>query len=41
MGASTANGTTLDPYLGASESDSKLYTIFESCEENSHRHLKS
>ena len=32
--------TTLDPFLVFSESDSKLYTNFEFCEEKSHRHIK-
>ena len=33
MGASTVKWTTLDPCLVFSESDSKLYTSFEFCEE--------
>jgi hypothetical protein len=30
-----------DPYLMLSESDSKLYTNFEFCEENNFKHSKS
>ena len=41
MGASMVKWTTPDPYLSASESDSKLYTIFEFCEENSHKHFEN
>ena len=33
MGASMVKGVALDPYQGSSESDSKLYTKFEFCEE--------
>ena len=39
LGASTIKWTTLDPCLVFSESDSKLYTNFEFCEEKNHRHF--
>ena len=39
--AGTIKWTTLDPCLVFSESDSKLYTNFEACEEKNLRHLKN
>jgi hypothetical protein len=39
LGASTIKCTTLDPCLVFKESDSKLYTYFEFCEEKNHEHL--
>ena len=41
MGASTVKWTTLDPCTGLSESDSKLYTNFEFCEEKIINNLKT
>ena len=41
MGASTVKWTTPDPCLAFRESVSKLYTNFEFCEENNHRHIKN
>ena len=40
LGPSAVKWTTPDPCLGSSESDSKLYTNFEFCEEKFHRHSK-
>jgi hypothetical protein len=41
VGASTVKWTTLDPCLGLSESDPKLYTNFEFYEIEIHKHLES
>ena len=41
MGASTVKWTTLDPCLGLSESDSKLYTNFEFYEIEIHKYLEN
>lgn len=38
VGASIVKWTTLDPCLGSSQSDSKLYSNLELCEEKVHRH---
>jgi hypothetical protein len=40
MGASTVKWTTLEPCIGLSESNSKLYTNFEICEDKIHKQLK-
>ena len=37
-GASTVEWTTLDPCIGLSDSESKLYNNFEFCEEKNHEH---
>ena len=39
-GASTGKWTAPDPCHVFSESDSKLYTKFEFCDEKNHRHLE-
>lgn len=38
--ASTVKCTTLDPYIGISESNSKPYTKFEFCKEKNCEHLR-
>jgi hypothetical protein len=40
MGASTWKWTNHDPSLGFNDSESKLYTSFEFCEEKYYKHLK-
>ena len=40
-GANTIKWTIVDPCVGLTESDSKLYTNFEVCEERIHKHLKT
>ena len=37
MGASTVKWTTLEPCIGLSESNSKLYINFEICEDKNHK----
>ena len=39
LGASMVKWITLAPCMVFSERDSKLYTSFEFCEENNHRHF--
>jgi hypothetical protein len=39
MGVSTVKWTILDPCLVFIESESKLYTNFEICEEKDHEHF--
>ena len=41
MGASTVQWAALDPCLVFNESDSKLSTNFEFCEEKNHGHFKN
>ena len=41
MGKSTVQWTILDPCLGLSESDAKLYTNFEVYEKEIHKHQKT
>ena len=41
LGASTVKWTTLDPCLGLSESDPKLYTNFEFYEREIHKLLEN
>ena len=41
LGASTVKWTTLDPCLGLSESDPKLYTNFEFHEREIHKLLEN
>ena len=41
LGASTVKWTTHDPWLVLSESGSKLYTDFEFCKEENHRHYRN
>ena len=40
MGASTVKWTTLEPCIGLSESNSKLYINFEICEDKNHKNKK-
>ena len=41
LGASMVKYTTPLPYICLSECDSKMYIIFESCEEKNHKHLRN